>query len=270
MSSLFTHAGLGRIVSWWSHGAVSTIATKPAQKIAKEKYPDKEFIIANCEVAEEHEDNKRFKDDCESWFDQEIVVLGNDKYNRSIYEVFSQTGYLVGPTGARCTAELKKKVRYNFQHSDDMLVFGYTVDEEHRAKRIMAENFDTELLPVVADAKLTHTDCLSMIERAGIELPTMYKLGFRNNNCVGCVKGWYGYWNKIRILFPHVFEYSDNMEHSMGRTILRKKIKMNDGTVKSVPLPLRELHPEAGRNEKIPDITCGIFCQSAEEYLEGV
>jgi hypothetical protein len=264
-SSLFTHAGLGRIVSWWSHGAVSTVATKLAQKVAKEKYPDKEFLIVNCEVVEEHEDNKRFRDDCESWFDQEIIVLGNDKYKRSIYDVFAQTGYLVGPDGARCTAELKKKVRYNFQHFDDVLVFGYTVDEDDRAQRIMAENFDTEMLTVVADANLTHADCLSIIQRAGIRLPQMYCLGFRNNNCIGCVKGGMGYWNRIRIHFPEVFIRMDGTEQSMGRTVLRKKIKMNDGSTKSIPLPLCELDPNAGLNEKLPDISCGIFCQSAEE-----
>lgn len=265
MASLFTHAGLGRIVSWWSHGAVSTIATKLAQKVAKEKYPEKEFIIVNCEIAEEHEDNGRFKEDCESWFDQEIIVLGNDKYNRSIYEVFKQEKYLVGPDGARCTAELKKKVRYDFQHFDDVLVFGYTVDEEDRALRIMAENFDTKLLPVVADAKLTHADCLSMIKRVGIELPEMYKLGYRNNNCVGCVKGGMGYWNKIRKDFPDVFERMASVEQDMNNTVLRKKVKMNDGCTKSIPLPLCELDPEAGRKEKVLNISCGIFCQTAEE-----
>lgn len=44
----------------------------------------------------------------EKWFGQEIIILGNDKYNRSIYEVFKKTRYLKGPSGARCTGELKK------------------------------------------------------------------------------------------------------------------------------------------------------------------
>lgn len=30
----------------------------------------------------------------------------------------------------------------------------------------------------------------------------MYDLGYANNNCIGCVKGGIGYWNKIRIDFP--------------------------------------------------------------------
>jgi len=49
-----------------------------------------------------------------------------------------------------------------------------------------------------------------MVERAEIELPEMYKLGYEHNNCVGCVKGGMGYWNKIRVDFPLRFkEYAD-------------------------------------------------------------
>ncbi len=34
----------------------------------------------------------------------------------------------------------------------------------------------------------------------------MYDLGYPNNNCIGCVKGGMGYWNKIRKDFPEVFQ----------------------------------------------------------------
>ena len=31
-------------------------------------------------------------------------------------------------------------------------------------------------------------------------------MGYNNNNCIGCIKGGMGYWNKIRVDFPEVFE----------------------------------------------------------------
>ncbi len=55
-----------------------------------------------------------------------------------------------------------------------------------------------------------------MIERAGIELPAMYKLGYRNNNCIGCPKGGMGYWNKIRVDFPEVFERMAALQRELG------------------------------------------------------
>ena len=30
--------------------------------------------------------------------------------------------------------------------------------------------------------------CADIILKNGIKLPTMYELGFHNNNCIGCVK----------------------------------------------------------------------------------
>jgi len=112
---------MDRIVSWFSCGAASAVATKLA--IAEHK----EIVIAYCEVIEEHPDNLRFLKDCEKWFGQEIIIMGNDKYNRSIYEVFDKTRYLAGVGGARCTLELKKNVRREFERPDDIQVFGYTL-----------------------------------------------------------------------------------------------------------------------------------------------
>jgi len=39
------------------------------------------------------------------------------------------------------------------------------------------------------DNDLSKENCLAIIDRAGIEIPMMYKLGYNNNNCIGCVKG---------------------------------------------------------------------------------
>lgn len=49
---------MSRIISWFSCGAASAVATKMVLK----KHP--ETIIAYTEVVEEHQDNKRFLNDC--------------------------------------------------------------------------------------------------------------------------------------------------------------------------------------------------------------
>jgi len=246
-----------RTVSWFSCGAASAVATKLA--IAS----GAEITIAYCEVIEEHPDNKRFLKDCEKWFGQEIIILGNDKYSRSIYEVYEKTRYLVGPSGARCTGELKKNVRKKFERPDDRQVFGYTVEEQHRVDRFIDSNNDVDIWPILIDQGLTKNDCLAMLQNAGIELPTMYKLGYHNNNCIGCVKGAAGYWNKIKIDFPEVFERMAKTEELLGRTIC--KISKNG---ESQRITLRELPPDAGDYPKEMDIECGIFCYMAEQEYE--
>ena len=80
------------------------VATKLAMQ-------DCDVTIVNCEVKEEHPDNARFLKDCEEWFGQEIITLGNDKYGRSIDNVFKARKYLAGIGGAPCTLLLKKEIR---------------------------------------------------------------------------------------------------------------------------------------------------------------
>ncbi len=270
---------MSRIISWFSCGAASAVATKLA---IAEGQP---ITVANCEVVEEHPDNKRFLKDCEEWFGQEIIVLGSDKYNRSIYEVFEKTRYLSGPNGARCTGELKKRIREAFELLNDRNVFGYTVEEQHRVDRFIDANNDVDIWPILIEKGLTKSDCLAMIENAGIELPMMYKLGYRNNNCLGCVKSSSPeYWKKIAVDFPEMFERMNNMENHLGRTVCKidmKTVKKRYperyellGSPKTTTeeggavywRPSLDLLPnDIKPMDNSIDSQCGIFCHMAEE-----
>ena len=62
----------------------------------------------------------------------------------------------------------------------------------------------------------------------------MYKMGYNNNNCIGCVKGGMGYWNKIRKDFPDVFDEVAQIERDVGATCL----KDNEGRIFLDELPI--------------------------------
>lgn len=269
---------MSRTISWFSCGAASAVATK----LALTEGP---ATIAYCEVIEEHPDNKRFLEDCQEWFGQEIVMLGNDQYGRSIYEVFEKTRYLVGPGGARCTGELKKRVREEFQESNDVHVFGYTAEEQHRVDRLLDSNAQLEIITPLIDRGLTKQDCLAIISDVGIELPEMYKLGYSNNNCMGCVKASSPeYWRKIERDFPEYFERMNKMEKHLGRSVC--KIDMltvskrypeiyselgsppHKGGGKVYWRPqLHELPDDIIAIDNSPDIQRGIFCHMAEQEI---
>jgi len=250
---------MSRIVCWFSCGAASAVATKMIVEEHKRSNNDRELVIAYTEVKQEHNDNKRFLKECEDWFGVQTTVLRNDKYNGDIYEVFMRTGYLVGPTGAACTRLLKKSVRKDFERPTDTQVFGFTVEERARYDSFLdANNIDCRV-PLI-EYGLTKQDCLGVLAKAGIEIPAMYKLGYSNNNCIGCVKGGAGYWNKIRIDFPEVFETMSNIEEIMGRTIVKHKGKR---------IPLRELPLDAGRDNPEPNFDCGVVCYAAYSQIEG-
>jgi len=79
----------------------------------------------------------------------------------------------------------------------------------------------------------------------------MYRMGYPNQNCVGCVKGGMGYWNKIRVDFPEVFAEMAILEREIGATCLK------DAKGK---VWLDELDPNRGNMnlEIFPE--CGIAC----------
>ncbi len=244
----------GRVVVWFSCGAASAVAAK----LTLAKYGHERVHLVYTDPGSEHPDNVRFRADCEKWFGKEITVLKNAKY-ADTWELWEKRRYLVGPTGALCTTEMKKSLRQRFEDFDDMQIFGYTAEEEHRAKRFREQNPEVMLSTPLIDEGLTKGDTIAMIERAGIEVPAMYRLGYQNNNCIGCPKGGMGYWNKIRRDFPETFVRMAKLERELGATVLRDE---------GQPLFLDELNPKRGNHADEPSFECSLFCQIAETKLE--
>ena len=238
-----------RIVCWFSCGAASAVATKIALKEATGK-----VVIAYTEVKEEHPDNKRFLAECEEWFGQKIEILGNDFYDRSIYRVFEKN-YIRTPKGAPCTRALKKQIRERFEKLTDRQVFVYTAEEQARLDRFIDANADVNIWTPLIDKGLGKEDCLAILKNANIELPAMYKLGYHNNNCIGCVKGGMGYWNKIKVDFPEHFDRMAKLERFKKQTIFKDRY-------------LDELKPTDGNYPQEPNIECSIFCQIVEQDLK--
>ena len=159
------------------------------------------------------------------------------------------------PHGSPCTRSLKKQVRQKFEQPNDIQIFGYTVEEQDRLDRFIDANNDVNIKAPLIERGLSKTDCLAMLKGADIELPEMYKLGYHNNNCIGCVKGGKGYWNKIRDDFPEHFDRMAKLERFKGHTVFKDCY-------------LDELPIDAGNYPQEQSIECGIFCLMAEEDLK--
>lgn len=127
---------------------------------------------------------------------------------------------------APCTSYLKQRVRkeweYKYKKYDITYVWGFDVNEKHRAERLIEFNpgFNHEF-PLI-DRQLTKQEAHGMCCELGIKRPLMYDLGYNNNNCIGCVKGGMGYWNKIRVDFPEVFEKRAKLERKLNCRILKE------------------------------------------------
>lgn len=245
-----------RIVCQFSCGAASAVATK----LALAQYGQTHDVqIINAFVEQEHPDNRRFLADCEQWFGRPITVLRDEKYRASTVEVFRRERFMVSRNGAPCSRHLKRKLMDAWRLQDDVMVLGFTAEEQSRYDDLL-DRFPSALAPLI-DKNLNKADCLAMVERAGIELPAMYRLGYNNANCIGCVKGGQGYWNKVRRDFPERFDELAAVQESLGPGA---NFFRNYATGER--FSLRDLDPAAGRhNEVLPE--CGLMCFAAEfEY----
>lgn len=167
------------IVSWFSAGVSSAIATKMAIQ------EHGEIKIIYTHVEDQHEDTLRFVNDCEKWFEKKIEIIQSELKN--VNNACRKAGFVNSPYGASCTRLLKIRAR-------------------------------------------------------------MYELGYPNNNCIGCIKGGAGYWNKIKKDFPKVFKNRCEMERDIDGKVFKT-------------FYLDELPENKGRNLKIIVPDCGLFCE---------
>lgn len=233
------------IISWFSGGITSAVATK----IALKKWDDVKPIF--IETGSHHPDMPRFIKDCEDWFETKIETLQDKRFKDHI-DLIKKLRYVNGPYGAECSRTLKKRVRQKYQKdtefSGQIFGFEYEKKEVNRAIRFKEQNPETKPLFPLIDAKLTKAGCLEIVARAGIEVPTMYKLGYANNNCIACTKGGMGYFNRIRQDFPDWFKRMAEAEREVGRSCIKGKF-------------LDELEPERGRHKLPPSPECDLFCE---------
>ncbi len=236
-----------KIICWFSCGITSAVACK----IAVDKYGADKCLLIYIEIDSAHEDNERFIKECEQWIGVSIIRRRSAKYTDQ-YDVIKKTKYVNGVGGARCTKELKKDVRASiekeFMYEGQVFGFEYDKKEINRAIRFAQQYPHTKPIYPLIDRKLTKEQCAWLLWDNKIELPEMYKLGFHNNNCVGCVKGGMGYWNKIREHFPDKYKEMSILEREVGRSCIKGKF-------------LDELGKNEGRHEPpiLPD--CGTFCE---------
>ena len=237
---------LPRVVAWFSCGAASAVAAR----VALEKYGDRCVVVYCDTMASEHPDNARFMADVERWLGVKVLRL-KDGWTK-VDEVFAKRQYMSGPQGACCTVAMKKVPRFKFQNADDIHVFGFTSDEGKRIKDFEGNNPDMALEWVLRDRGMTKPDCFDVLRGAGITLPAMYGLGYRNNNCIGCVKASSrAYWTKIRQDFPEVFAARAKQSREIGCRLTR---------VNNKRVFLDELPAGVWKRGKMENISCGPEC----------
>ncbi|OHD28268.1 MAG: phosphoadenosine phosphosulfate reductase [Spirochaetes bacterium GWB1_59_5] len=236
-----------KTVAWFSAGVSSAVATKLMVEFLDE--------ILYTHIEDQHPDTLRFVHDCEAWFGKPVKILQSPY--KSVEGAIMATAaypsgvYVNGPRGASCTRYLKRQVRqaWEYEQTEPLrYVWGMDCEEADRAARLVHNMPEyTHFFPLI-DRRWTKEIAHEVLAASGIKRPAMYELGYHNNNCVGCVKGGMGYWNKIRADFPEVFDARAKLERVAGATCING-------------VYLDELEPERGRHEPPIVGDCGILCE---------
>lgn len=228
-------------VLWFSAGVSSAIVAY----LCKDELDE----IIYQHIDDQHEDTIRFLGDVENLIGHKITICQSPY--KSVENVCLAFQYVNSNGFAKCTEILKKRERKVWEREnpgDHTYYWGIDCTETRRCGGIEAAMPQQKHRFPLIERSLAKQDCHAIATNLGLKRPKMYDLGYHNNNCVGCVKGGKGYWNKIRIDFPDVFERRAKMEREIGRSCI-------NGTF------LDELDPEAGRHDPPISLECGIMCE---------
>lgn len=214
------------------------------------------------DIDDQHPDSMRFIRDCETAVGKEIRILRSKEYRCVEDCVRVYGGFKDARNGfAPCTNWLKKRVRKEWEQKnssyDLTYVWGFDMQEKNRAERTVEANPQAEHEFPLIDRGLSKEEVHGLFDRTfSFPRPAMYDMGYPNNNCIGCVKGGMGYWNRIRKDFPEVFESRAKLERVVGYSMLKDK---------NGPVYLDELDPDRGdmNTEIFPE--CGIMCYLAQK-----
>lgn len=216
------------------------------------------------DIADQDEDSLRFIRDCEKVIGKEIQIMRSSQYHcvDDCYRAFG--GFKDARNGfAPCTNWLKKRVRkqWEWEHQNDELIYvwGFDAKEKRRAEATIEANPQAEHEFPLIDRNLSKQDVHAMLQNLGIKRPRLYDMGYPNNNCMPCCKGGAGYWNKIRIDFPELFERRVKLERELGYAMLKDK---------NGPLFLDTLDPHRGNMNMEIFPECGVMCYIAEAEID--
>jgi len=206
------------IICWWSGGITSAVACK----LALEIYGLDRCRFIMIDTRNEDPDTYRFKKDCEAWYNKDIEVIDGfgDKY-KTIQDVWRKHNSLNTANGAICSSELKRNTREKWEKNNTFShqIFGFEFNspEFKRSLSLSLNHPNTKPLFPLLMYGWDKEKCLNYIQGSGIEVPRMYRLGFKNNNCfqTGCPQGGIGYFQKLFHEHNDKYMAMSRMEHEL-------------------------------------------------------
>lgn len=265
------------IIAWWSGGVRSAVTCK----LCIDMFGLDNVRLVFIDTKNEDPSTYTFKTECEKWYGKEIESISSNEYE-NIEDIWFEHLTLGLAKGAKCSSELKIKVRQQFckQNKFSYNAFGYDNGETNRAFDMKKNNYHLRPIFPLLMVWMSKFDCVKYVQNANslfltITLPSPYKKGLENNNCyeTGCVQGGIGYWQWMQANEIDKFDRMAAREHKITDmkgepvTICKDQSK-GGGLVFLKPHPnypnMKDISMMKGRPPEML-IECNGFCQTTNE-----
>jgi 3'-phosphoadenosine 5'-phosphosulfate sulfotransferase (PAPS reductase)/FAD synthetase len=205
----------------------------------------------------------RFLDNCETLLATRIERLAD---GRNPWQVFRDERFIGNSRVPLCNRVLKREflerlLRSHYPDKDVVLHFGFEWFEKSRISaaelKWTAKGYQVEF-SLQQPPLLSSEDLKTLVQQAGIELPRLYRLGFRHNNCGGaCVQAGIKQWALLWHTFPQRYLWHEQQER-ITRDYLNKDVAiLRDRTGgQTRPLTLRELRSRLETRHHVADDLC--------------
>lgn len=218
-----------------------------------------------CDTKTEDEDLYRFIQETSDFIGVKLETISD---GRNIWELFEDRNYHSNSRVDHCSHYLKRKIFRDYMEetankNSDTIVFGIDHKEAHRMEKINQNWHPWKTLAPLVDKHVTREDILDVLDRAGIEPPRLYEMGFPHNNCGGfCVKTGQKQMKLLLEKFPERYMWHEEQQEKLFARIgkhgfIRKQI---DGALKYLTLKeFRELLERGESADMYPQEGCGCF-----------
>ena len=201
------------------------------------RYPKEDVILYFNDTKWEHPDLYRFLKDLSACFDHPIT---EDTDGRSPEDLFYEHHALANNRMPFCSRTLKEERLEHYLKPNDILIFGISHDEVHRAHRIAKRykqlgaktNRPVSIKFPIITEDISKADIDNWLKSTGVEKPFLYKLGFLHNNCSGgCVRAGKKQWKMLYEKLPEVYADRERVEREFRQHFKRDVHFFKDETL---------------------------------------
>lgn len=191
-----------------------------------------EFRAVFCDTGWEHPLTYAYISEVDvSVLDARLIVLRAEKY-LGMRELVTKKGRVPSATMRYCTEELKVKplIAYLRSLDDDVTLYqGIRADESQSRAELPAREFKRweEGYDCWVERPLlswTAADCFALIQKAGLEVNPLYRLGAKRVGCFPCVMVNHGELARLTKTLPEVWERAEELERLSGRSFFRPEM----------------------------------------------